>query len=213
MRDFECLPDLPDFTPSELHAADRTTKYLVTRRFTIAEADHSPGVGYTDVHMREHHQGDTNTFTTRIPADDVRSDESTLTAAIILPDPSDPRAAGSVLEPSSREITQDSNGLRVYPPNPYALSRAWCKSLSASDMIGPIWWHHFGLHIVCTNHMADVHSLYRCEVQFDYRLRQRRQKGAASRSDSFLSANNKVITADRDAGNAARIRAFLLLSL
>ncbi|PCH34271.1 hypothetical protein WOLCODRAFT_15220 [Wolfiporia cocos MD-104 SS10] len=56
--------------------------------------------------------------------------------------------------------------------SPFQQFRSWKKRFSVTDLVGPAW----------------------CEVQFDYGLRQRRDKKPEDRPDSFVTADGKTIT-------------------
>ncbi|KZV76389.1 hypothetical protein PENSPDRAFT_598720 [Peniophora sp. CONT] len=72
---------------------------------------------------------------------------------------------------SSTESTSSDTRYVIEGPSPYSLFRAWRKTLSVSDLVGPLW----------------------CEVQYDYGLRQRRWIELEKRPTSFLTADNNVI--------------------
>jgi len=69
-------------------------------------------------------------------------------------------------------------------------------TLSVSDLVGPAW---YVLGIFFCLYVNEIHRCFarRCEVQFDYRLRQGRSLPLAERPDSFVSAEGKVITVEK----------------
>ena len=73
-------------------------------------------------------------------------------------------------------------------------------TLSVSDLVGPAWC----VLIVCiscsrTNERC---SAQRCEVQFDYGLRQGRSRALSDRPESFVSSEGKVITVEKKIAQA-----------
>jgi exonuclease V len=68
-------------------------------------------------------------------------------------------------------------------------------TLSVSDLVGPAWC----VLIIrcCRSQMTDHCSAQRCEVQFDYGLRQGRSLAVAKRPESFVSAEGKVIKVEK----------------
>lgn len=68
-------------------------------------------------------------------------------------------------------------------------------TLSVSDLVGPAW---CVLIIRCCRSRTNERcSARRCEVQFDYGLRQGRSRALADRPESFVSAGGKVITVEK----------------
>jgi exonuclease V len=68
-------------------------------------------------------------------------------------------------------------------------------TLSVSDLVGPAWC----VLIIrcCYSRMTEHCSPQRCEVQFDYGLRQGRSLALAKRPESFVSAEGKVIKVEK----------------
>jgi hypothetical protein len=79
--------------------------------------------------------------------------------------------------------------------SPFQRHRSWNKVLSVSDLVSPAWYvavNYFRMAqiIICLN-------VSRCEVQFDYGLRQKRFKKLEQRPASFTSAEGKKIVVEK----------------
>ena len=88
--------------------------------------------------------------------------------------------------------------LDAAPRSPFEMFRSR-GSLSVSDLVGPAWYVP-RLLLRCSwmnmNEWVDV-CANRCEVQFDYGLRQGRSLALADRPDSFVSAGGKALTVNK----------------
>jgi hypothetical protein len=88
--------------------------------------------------------------------------------------------------------------LDAAPRSPFELFRSR-GTLSVSDLVGPAWyvlWLSSRCSWMNMNEWVDV-CANRCEVQFDYGLRQGRSLALAHRPDSFVSAGGKAMTVDK----------------
>ncbi len=70
------------------------------------------------------------------------------------------------------------------------------KTLSVSDLVGPAWYVFI---VPCSTQELNKRGLSapRCEVQFDYGLRQGRSRTLAERPESFVSDKGKVIKVEK----------------
>ncbi|TFY69202.1 hypothetical protein EVJ58_g550 [Rhodofomes roseus] len=77
--------------------------------------------------------------------------------------------------------------------SPFQRFRKWNKHFSVSDLVGPAWYaSHDG--IIYSTPYGDV---FRCEVQFDYGLRQKRHLKPEQRPDTFVTDDGKTINVDK----------------
>ena len=82
--------------------------------------------------------------------------------------------------------------------SPYEMHRSRGALMSVSDLVGPAWYVlvFFGGRAVLNERSCSAPHK-RCEVQFDYGLRQGRSLALADRPDSFVSAKGKVIAVEK----------------
>lgn len=105
---------------------------------------------------------------------------------------------------ASRSL-KDRRGKYPQPKrSPYEQFRSWNRLLSVTDLVGPSWYVSnaiaMGLEEGDTDESSNVPlAAYRCEVQFDYGLRQKRHKKLVDRPDSFVTSEGKVIKISKHA--------------
>ncbi|VDC08039.1 unnamed protein product [Peniophora sp. CBMAI 1063] len=136
--------DLSEFSVADLASIDSTAATLV----------HSPSKAYPSP-PSDHSSPATLTTTSTGSSRNVSRTSSLQTTPSL----------------TSSGSTSSETRIVIDAPSPYTLFRAWRKTLSVSDLVGPLW----------------------CEVQYDYGLRQRRWIELEKRPASFLTADNKVI--------------------
>ena len=117
-----------------------------------------------------------------------------------------PRSMLSWPENLQTNLGSQSNSNR---PRSYPILTEECANLRSScphsnNIVGtdlsllPIWHHWHGMSHVCLGTHDVANGSGRCELQFDYGLRQKRFKPLANRPNSFVSAEGKQILVQKD---------------
>jgi hypothetical protein len=98
-------------------------------------------------------------------------------------------------EPESQLPTQPVPETSNLNPSPVQKFRSSRKVLSVADLLPSTWYGSIRSSGITIN---DLVYCNRCELQFDYDLRQERFRKAKHRPDSFTSGSGKEIAIDRE---------------
>jgi hypothetical protein len=101
---------------------------------------------------------------------------------------------GPLIRASSSNATGLFSGSREQS-SPFQRYRSWNRVLSVSDLVSPAW--YVTMNILKTTVPTTKLDMSRCELQFDYGLRQKRSRKLEDRPASFTSAEGKIISVEK----------------